>query len=70
MKKILYVALVALYLLHNDLWYWNDGRLVFGVPIGLAYHIAFCISASVLLFLLVHYAWPSHLEVEKPSEEV
>ena len=61
----LYFALFVLYLLHNDLWFWNNPRLVLGLPIGLLYHIGFCVAASILMTLLVKYAWPRHLEVEK-----
>lgn len=63
---LLYAALVVLYLLHNDLWLWNDSRLVFGLPAGLAYHIAFCVATSVVLALLVVHAWPDHLDRENP----
>jgi len=61
---LLYAALVVLYLLHNDLWLWNDSRLVLGLPAGLVYHIGFCIAASVVLTLLVIHAWPDHLDRE------
>jgi hypothetical protein len=54
----IYVALAALYALHNDLWLWNDPRLLLGLPIGLVYHIGFCIAASAVLGLLVVFAWP------------
>jgi hypothetical protein len=67
-KWILYLALFALYLLHNDLWLWNDARLVFGIPIGLVYHIGFALAASLLMLLLVKFAWPSHLEVDWKEE--
>lgn len=60
---LLYAALGVLYLLHNDLWLWHDPTLVLGLPVGLAYHIGFSIVTSVVLTLLVIYAWPSHLEV-------
>ena len=63
---LLYAALVVLYLLHNDLWLWNDSRLVFGLPTGLAYHVGFCIATSVVLALLVIHAWPDHLDRETP----
>jgi Protein of unknown function (DUF3311) len=62
-SPLLYAALAALYLLHNDLWLWNDPALVFGLPVGLVYHIGFCVAASVVLTLLVIYAWPDDLEV-------
>lgn len=65
---LLYAGLFVLYLLHNDLWYWNDARLVFGLPIGLAYHVAFSLVTAVFMFLLVTYAWPRHLEVEDEQE--
>jgi hypothetical protein len=61
----LLIALVAVaYMLHQDVWFWSAARpLVFGVlPIGLFYHVAFTVGCSALLWLLVKYAWPSHLE--------
>jgi hypothetical protein len=67
-RWILYVGLLALYLLHNDLWFWHDRSLVLGLPIGLLYHFGFCLAASVLMFLLVTYAWPRHLEVDNHPE--
>jgi hypothetical protein len=48
--------LAMLYLLHNDLWLWNDGRMWMGLPAGLLYHIGFCVAASVTLALLVTLA--------------
>jgi len=68
MRGLLYAALFVLYLLHNDLWYWNDARLVLGLPIGLFYHFAFSVATSLLMLLLVKYAWPRHLEVETKEE--
>ena len=64
----LYVALVVLYLLHNDLWLWDNPKLALGLPIGLLYHIAFCVVATILMTLLVNYAWPRHLEVEADED--
>jgi hypothetical protein len=55
---LLYAALAALYLLHNDLWLWNDSRLWLGLPAGLVYHIGFCLAVSAVLGLLVVYVWP------------
>jgi hypothetical protein len=66
MKRILLVvAVVALYLLHQDFWFWRSSRLVFGfIPIGLFYHACFSVAAALLMWLLVTFAWPSHLERE------
>ena len=39
-RLLLVVAVVALYGLHQDYWFWRQARpLVFGfLPVGLAYH--------------------------------
>ncbi len=67
-RASLYAALVILYLLHNDLWSWHDGRLLLGLPVGLTYHIAYCLAAAVLMALLVRWAWPSQLTVNASDE--
>jgi hypothetical protein len=67
MKRILLVAAVAaLYVLHQDIWNWRTPYpLVFGFfPIGLFYHACFAVAASLLMWLLVTFAWPAHLERE------
>lgn len=61
----LYLALIALYLLHKDFWFWRNPALVIGLPVGLVYHIAFCVVVAVIMALLVKYAWPSQLEIEE-----
>jgi len=63
-KALVYLAVPVLYLLHQDWWNWDSHELVLGLPVGLAYHVAFCVVAACLMFCLVRYAWPSHLEVE------
>ncbi|MEE9170608.1 MAG: hypothetical protein V3U73_12665 [bacterium] len=64
-RWVLYLSLIILYLLHNDLWFWDNPSLILGLPVGLFYHLMFCIAASLLMFLVVSYAWPEHFEVEK-----
>ena len=66
MKNILLVlAVVVLYVLHQDIWFWRSSRLVFGfIPIGLFYQGVFSVAAALLMWLLVTYTWPSHLEEE------
>jgi len=67
MKKLLLtLAVIALYVLHQDFWFWRVAHpLVFGfVPIGLFYQACFSIAAALLMWLLVKFAWPSHLESE------
>jgi Protein of unknown function (DUF3311) len=72
MKRILLiVAVVALYALHQDFWFWRTAHpLVFGfVPIGLFYQACYSVAAALLLWLLVKFAWPSHLEREAQGSD-
>ena len=64
MRWVAVAAVVLLYILHQDFWFWREARpLVFGfVPIGLFYHAAFTLASSFALWLLVRFAWPAHLE--------
>lgn len=57
---------VALYLLHQDVWLWRSAQPVWlGIfPPGLSYHIGFTLAVVVLMGLLVRFAWPAHLESE------
>jgi hypothetical protein len=61
---VLTIVALVMYVLHQDLWFWRSARpLVFGVlPIGLFYHVVFTVGCSALLWALVTYAWPAHLE--------
>ena len=63
-RTLLVIAVVGLYGLHQDIWFWRTARpLVFGfLPIGLAYHAAYCLAAALLMWALTRFAWPSHLE--------
>ena len=62
---ICFAGLILLFVLHNDVWLWNNARLILGLPVGLLYHIVFCIAASILMYALVRYAWPKNLEVDE-----
>ena len=74
MKRILLaLVVIALYVLHQDFWFWRTAHpLVLGfIPIGLFYQACFSVAASLVMWLLVKYAWPGHLEreIEHGSEE-
>ena len=65
MKRALLLIIVgALYILHQDFWFWRAVRpLVFGfIPIGLFYHACYAVATALVMLLLVKHAWPSHLE--------
>ena len=67
MKRLLLVsAIIALYLLHQDFWFWRAAApFVFGfLPIGLFYHVCYTLMIAVLMGLLVKYAWPAQLEAD------
>jgi hypothetical protein len=71
-RSLLIFAVLAVYALHQDLWFWRAARpLVFGfLPIGLAYHAGFSVLAALLMWLLVSQAWPKHLEGDgEPSKD-
>jgi hypothetical protein len=64
MRLIAVFIVVTLYAMHQDFWFWNSARpLVFGIlPIGLFYHILYVLASSLVLWGLVTFLWPSHLE--------
>ena len=70
-RTLLVLAVIALYALHQDFWFWRTVHpLVFGfVPIGLFYQGCFSVAASLLMWLLVKFAWPAHLEREIEQRE-
>ena len=63
-RILLGLAVIALYFLHQDVWFWRTARpFVLGfLPIGLAYHAAFCLASAALMWALTKYAWPTHLD--------
>ena len=66
-KKIPFIlALVVLvfYGLHQDFWFWRQADpLILGfIPIGLFYHALYSVAVAGLMWLLVRYCWPVHLE--------
>lgn len=72
MKRILLtLVVIALYISHQDIWNWRKVYpMAFGfVPIGLFYHACFVVASSLVLWMLVTYAWPAHLEAEVAEVE-
>lgn len=65
----LYLGLLALFALHQDLWLWRDGRLVLGLPVGLTYHVLYCLAVTLVMALLVRFAWPANLDTDTGGED-
>ncbi|GAA4427078.1 hypothetical protein GCM10023155_16090 [Bremerella cremea] len=68
---MVWLLVVALIILRQDLWLWDNGTLVFGfMPITLLWQGGISIGAACVWFLATIFAWPTDLieEVEKQSE--
>ena len=61
-RWLLYAALALLILLHLDLWWWEAGGFVLGLPVALTYHVLYCLAAAGLMVLFVRFAWPEGLD--------
>jgi hypothetical protein len=60
---VIAVVFAALFVLHQDVWFWTDRRIVLGfLPIGLAYHMGFSLATAGLWWLATRIAWPESLE--------
>jgi len=61
--KLVWLGVAALFVLHQDFWWWDNRDLVFGfIPIGLLYHALFSIAAGLLWGLASKFAWPEDIE--------
>ncbi len=62
-RRIMYIATLVLIVLHQDVWFWTDTRLLFGfMPIGLAYHALISILAGCLGAWACYACWPREIE--------
>ena len=64
------LAVASFVVLHQDFWFWTSATpLVFGfLPIGLFYHAVYSLGVAGLMWCLVRFAWPAHLEREADGE--
>lgn len=63
MKMLIWLLVAILLVAHQDFWYWNDARLVFGfIPIGLFYHACLSLAAGFAWLIVCTFAWPNDLE--------
>ena len=65
------ITFVILFALHQDSWNWGNTSLVFGfLPVGLAYHAGYSITAALFWFLVSKFAWPHAIEkwADEPND--
>lgn len=56
-RSLVLLVLLTLYLLHYDFWLWQRPQVVLGLPVGLLYHFLYCLAVSIVLALLIRFAW-------------
>ena len=58
--SILWALILLLIVLHQDVWFWDDKRLLLGfLPIGLFYHMGLSVAAAATWLLATRIAWPA-----------
>lgn len=71
MQRLVWVLILVLVILHQDNWFWDSDRLVFGfIPIGLFYHACLSVAAGVTWFLAVKFCWPEGVDDDQQGEPV
>ena len=68
MRALLFLGVSALLLLHNDVWLWERSERFLGLPVGLTYHVLYCLVVVGMMALLVRFAWPL-AETDEESED-
>ena len=68
MQKVVWTLVVLLVVLHQDVWFWEDERLVFGfLPVGLAWHMGISVGASLTWLLATRHCWPAEADSPDPA---
>ena len=69
-RKLVYLAALALAILHQDFWLWDNATLWFGfMPVGLAYHALYSCLAAALAYWAIRVAWPEDLASIETAED-
>jgi hypothetical protein len=66
---LLTLAVIALLVLRHDYWNWYEVKPIGFLPVGLWWQILVTLLASVVMWLLVTFAWPGHLEEQAYEAE-
>ena len=48
-KTAVLIALLALFVLHHDLWWWDADDRVLGLPIGLTWQVVLCLAVAAVM---------------------
>ena len=63
MKQVIWLLVALLIIFHQDFWNWeSDDRVVWGLPIGLMYHVGLSLAAALVWALACRFAWPADLD--------
>ena len=63
MASLIWLMVVVLAVLHQDVWNWDSKALVMGfIPVGLAYHALYSVAAALMWMAALRWAWPSGVE--------
>ncbi|MEQ9410453.1 MAG: DUF3311 domain-containing protein [Fuerstiella sp.] len=69
MKYVVWGMVIALVILHQDNWLWDNGSLVGGfLPLTLLYHACISMGAGFTWYLATRFAWPTGVEAAAQEE--
>ena len=69
MKAVIWFLVAVLIVIHQDIWFWEDGTLVFGfMPIGLFYHVCISLAAASVWLLATLTTWPAEVDFDAEHE--
>jgi hypothetical protein len=65
-RAALILVVLTVLALRHDYWWWDDAHpLLFGfLPVGLWWQAVVTLLAAGMMWMLVKFAWPGHLEEE------
>ena len=70
-KRLVFLGILLLTVLHQDFWLWENTTLIFGfLPAGLAYHAFYSIAVACFWVLIIRHAWPADHEIFSKSKNV
>ncbi len=69
MKYFVPAMIVALVVLHQDYWQWDQATLDFGfIPRALTYHAALSLMAAASWAVAVRWCWPRETAIGTPDD--